>query len=217
VGIDVLLRRFRRANGESKKFWQAYRRAAEFAAPQINDFNTSAGQTKQPNVNNSQVLRSTNAFVCEVISSLTPPNTRWMELEPTMHLVDSIAKDHPSGDGDEIRRALKAEYERITLKFFECIDLSNFYAVEDKFIRAIGLGTGCLLINEIPFGKEFRNPVPFEFIYVPLSSCPSTPATTIASTESSASSAPGKRSFPDYGSTRCPFPTTIGIQSHRGS
>jgi hypothetical protein len=92
-----------------------------------------------------------------------------MELEPTINLVDSIASNYPSGDGDEIRRALKVEYATITRKFFECLDLSNFYAVEDKFVRAIGIGTGCLLINEIPFGKRFKNPVPFEFIYVPIS------------------------------------------------
>jgi hypothetical protein len=168
IGMGDLERRFRRANGDAKKFWEAYRQAAEYAAPQINDFSDTPGATKQPRVNNSQVLRSTNAFVCEVIASLTPPNTRWMELEPTINLIDSIVSEYPAGDTEEITRELKVAYESITRKFFECLDLSNFYAVEDKFIRAIGIGTGCLLINEIPFGKAFKNPVPFEFIYVPI-------------------------------------------------
>jgi hypothetical protein len=92
-----------------------------------------------------------------------------MELEPTINLVDTIVAEYPAGDVDEVTRQLKVAYESITRKFFECLDLSNFYAVEDKFIRAIGIGTGCLLVNEIPFGKAFKNPVPFEFIYVPIS------------------------------------------------
>jgi hypothetical protein len=101
----------------SKKFWEAYRQAAEYTAPQINDFddfNDSPGLSKQQCVNNSQVLRSTNAFVCEVILSLTPPNTRWMELEPTINLVDSRASDFPAGDIDTIQRELKVSYENMT-------------------------------------------------------------------------------------------------------
>jgi hypothetical protein len=167
--IDRLIGRFQRASGEAKHFWEAYKKAAEFAAPQINDFQESKGQTKQPGVNNSQVLRSTNAFVCEVISSLTPPNIRWMELHPTSNLIDSIVSEYSLIDSEEAEKSVKKAYEEITKKFFECLDSSNFYAVEDKFVRAIGIGTGCLLINEIPFGKRFKNSVPFEFIYVPIS------------------------------------------------
>jgi hypothetical protein len=92
-----------------------------------------------------------------------------MELEPTINLVDAIVAEYPIGDVDEATRQLKVAYESITRKFFECLDLSNFYAVEDKFIRAIGIGTGCLLVNEISFGKAFQNPVPFEFICGPIS------------------------------------------------
>ena len=169
LGIERLVEKYRRARGEAEKFWEAYRQAARYAAPQINDFDDNAGQSKQPGVNNSQVLRSTNAFVSEVISSLTPPNTRWMELEPTINLMDSIVGEYGGEDRETIVKELKTSYETITRKFFECLDISNFYAVEDKFIRAIGIGTGCLLINEVPFGKDYRNAVPFEFIYVSIS------------------------------------------------
>jgi hypothetical protein len=169
VAIAPLVERYKRARADAQKFWDAYRTAANYAAPQINDFTDSPGQSKQQSVNNSQVLRSTNAFVSEVISSLTPPNTRWMELQPTINLIDSIAGEYGATDRDTITQQLMASYETITRKFFECLDISNFYAVEDKFVRAIGIGTGCLLINEVPFGRAHRNAVPFEFIYVSIS------------------------------------------------
>jgi hypothetical protein len=74
-GVDIipLVDRYKRARADAQKFWDAYRQAANYAAPQINDFSDSPGQSKQQSVNNSQVLRSTHAFVSEVISSLTPP------------------------------------------------------------------------------------------------------------------------------------------------
>jgi hypothetical protein len=169
VDIGRLVARYSRARSQAKNFWEAYRQAARYAAPQINDFDDSPGQTKQHAVNNSQVLRSTNAFVSEVISSLTPPNTRWMELQPTINLMELVAGQYTGTDRDAMVNKLKASYETITRKFFECLDISNFYAVEDKFIRAIGIGTGCLLINEVPFGREHKNAVPFEFIYVSIS------------------------------------------------
>jgi hypothetical protein len=46
IRIGDLEKRFRQANGDAKKFWEAYRQAAEYAAPQINDFNDTPGVTK---------------------------------------------------------------------------------------------------------------------------------------------------------------------------
>jgi uncharacterized protein involved in outer membrane biogenesis len=172
-GVDIipLVDRSKRARIDAQKFLDAYRQAANHTAAQINDFSDSPGQSKQQSVNNSQVLRSTNAFVGDVISSLTPPNTRWMELQPNINFRDSIAGEYGAVDRDAVAQQLMASYETITGKFFECLDISNFYAVEDKFIRAIGIGigTGCLLINEVPVGKEHKNAVPLEFICVSIS------------------------------------------------
>jgi hypothetical protein len=98
-----------------------------------------------------------------------------MELQPTINLIESIAGEYGAVDRDAVAQQLMASYETITRKFFECLDISDFYAVEDKFIRAIGIGTGCLLINEVPFGREHKNTVPFEFICVSISCSAGTP------------------------------------------
>jgi hypothetical protein len=167
--LEKLKKKYARASGEAKEFWCAYKRAAEYAAPAINTFGQSKAETKQPDVMTSQALRSTNAFISEFISSLTPPNRRWAELKPTDSLVEEIARENDAADVDMIRAQLDVAYEKITKKFFECLDASNFYAVLKQFVLSIGIGTGCLLINDVKPGRQSGNASPFEFIYVPVS------------------------------------------------
>jgi hypothetical protein len=62
----------------------------------------SKGTTKSPGVNTSQALQSTNAFICEFISALTPPNRRWAELQPTTALVEEIAGKGLHRPGDTV-------------------------------------------------------------------------------------------------------------------
>jgi hypothetical protein len=38
-----------------------------------------------------------------------------------------------------------------------------------QFVLSIGIGTGCMLMNELDYGRSAGNAVPFEFIYVPIS------------------------------------------------
>ena len=47
LNIDRLIARFQIANAEAKKFWDAYKKAAEYAAPQINNFEESKEHTKR--------------------------------------------------------------------------------------------------------------------------------------------------------------------------
>ncbi|MDR2576443.1 MAG: head-tail connector protein, partial [Puniceicoccales bacterium] len=169
LDFKTLRRKHLRAVAEAKPFWEAYRRAAEYAAPSINTFCQSKGSTKSPGVNTSQALQSTNAFICEFISALTPPNRRWAELQPTTALVEEIARQNSASDEHAIRSALDVTYETITKKFFECLDSSNFYDVLKQFVLSIGIGTGCMLMNELDYGRGAGNAVPFEFIYVPVS------------------------------------------------
>jgi hypothetical protein len=83
--------------------------------------------------------------------------------------VEEIAGKNPASDEDGIRAALDKSYGAITRKFFECLDASNFYDVLKQFVLSIGVGTGCLLMNELDFGRRSGNAVPFEFIHVPVS------------------------------------------------
>jgi hypothetical protein len=168
--MEKLLARYRRASGEAKLFWEAYKRAAEYAAPEINSFCKSPGLTKSPDVMTSQALRSTNAFISEFIGSLTPPNRRWAELQPTQELVEWVARKAGFPGEDQIRLQLQVQYDAITKKFFECLDASNFYAVLKQFVLSIGIGTGCLLVSDQDSGPESGNRAPFEFIHVPTSS-----------------------------------------------
>jgi hypothetical protein len=169
MDFNTLRKKHRRAVGEAKPFWEAYKRAAEYAAPSINTFGQSKGGTKSPGVNTSQALQSTNAFICEFISALTPPNRRWAELQPTTALVEEIVRQNPALDEDSVRAQLDRSYENITRKFFECLDSSNFYDVLKQFVLSIGIGTGCMLMNELDYGRDAGSAVPFEFIYVPVS------------------------------------------------
>jgi hypothetical protein len=169
IGIDLLRKKHGRAVAEAKPFWEAYKRAAEYAAPSINTFCQSKGTTKSPGVNTSQALQSTNAFICEFISALTPPNRRWADLQPTTKCIELIAEKCTASSIDDIRAELDVIYENITKKFFECLDASNFYDVLKQFVLSIGIGTGCMLMNEIDYGPKSGNAVPFEFIYVPVS------------------------------------------------
>jgi hypothetical protein len=169
VELEKLKKKYVHAAGAAKQFWTAYQRAAEYAAPSINTFGQSDGHTKQPNVATSQPLRSTNAFICEFISSLTPPNRRWAELKPTNSLIEKIASSNSAADINDIEQKLNLIYENITNKFFECLDASNFYAVLKQFVLSIGIGTGCLLISDVEPGPQTGNRAPFEFIHVPVS------------------------------------------------
>jgi hypothetical protein len=165
---NLLKERFARARGRSSAFWDAYRRACEYAAPSINSFTGAEGSTKSPDVSTSQALRSTNAFISFFIGALTPPNRRWAQLRPTINMVREFATRGGFTSIAQAEGVLFGAYDEITSVFFEALDMSNFYAVEDQFVRSIGIGTGCLLINEIPVGRQHRNSVPFEFINVPI-------------------------------------------------
>ncbi|MDR2341022.1 MAG: hypothetical protein LBD72_01655 [Puniceicoccales bacterium] len=96
-------------------------------------------------------------------------NRHWAELKPTDSLVDKIARENDAADVDMIRAQLDVAYEKITKKFFECLDASNFYAVLKQFVLSIGIGTGCLLVNNVKPGRQSGSASPFEFIYVPVS------------------------------------------------
>jgi hypothetical protein len=169
VSIEKLRKKYLRASGEAKCFWQAYKRAAEYAAPSIQTFDKNPGGNNSPNVRTSQALRSTNAFICEFISSLTPPHRRWAELRPTSHLIESIAAASGVDTYEDVEKKLSDSYQRITGKFFECLDASNFYDVLKQFVLSIGIGTGCVLVNELDWGPDSGNAVPFEFIHIPVS------------------------------------------------
>jgi hypothetical protein len=106
IDFATLRKKYARASAEAKPFWAAYKRAAEYAAPSINTFGQAKGASKSPGVNTSQALQSTNAFICEFISALTPPNRRWAELQPTTALVEEIAGKNPATDEDTVRAAL---------------------------------------------------------------------------------------------------------------
>jgi hypothetical protein len=70
-----------------------------------------------------------------------------MELQPTMNLTGNVAGEYGAIDRDTVVQQLMASYETLTRKFFECLDISNFNPVEAKFMRAVGMGTRCLLMN----------------------------------------------------------------------
>jgi hypothetical protein len=90
-------------------------------------------------------------------------------LKPTESLIDEIARENDAADVEKIRAQLDVAYEKITKKFFECLDASNFYAVLKQFVLSIGIGTGCLLVNDVKPGRQSGSASPFEFIYVPVS------------------------------------------------
>lgn len=176
--VENIKKRYNKAKGGAETFFSMYKRAYELCAPNYNNTQPGAfhGQTGQPNVYDSTVSRAADAFVNTFVSTICPPQTRWMELSPSDELVEYLAKQSTNtwdmmSEAEqkqiiqEIDEKLTAEYQKITDKFFSALNQSNFYSVIDQFAHDIFVGMGCLLVQH--GGDYFDSASPLDFTAIP--------------------------------------------------
>lgn len=141
-----LMSRFSKAEGGKQAFYSIYKRCYELSAPNANnvDKGSNFGNTIQPDVYDSTVSRAADSFVNTFVTTIFPPQTRWMELEPSEEVIRDISEVNQI-DPDDVKEQLTAAYQEITDKFFDALNQSNFYSVIDQFSHDVFIGTGCLL------------------------------------------------------------------------
>jgi hypothetical protein len=79
--------RYNKAKTGAENFFSMYKRAYELCAPNYNNTQPGAfnGQTGQPQVYDSTVSRAADSFVNTFVTTICPPQTRWMELTLLMN------------------------------------------------------------------------------------------------------------------------------------
>ena len=123
--------------------------AYEMAMPQRNLYNSSnVGDSRMSGLFTSTGMSSANNFVNNMQNSLTPPFTRWAELEAG----DSV----PEESVNELNIAL----EKLTKQFFTFLDASNFSTSAPEMYYDLMVGTGALLINK----GDHEKPLNFQAI-----------------------------------------------------
>ena len=158
--------RYNKAKTGTENFFSMYKRAYELCAPNYNNTQPGAfnGQTGQPQVYDSTVSRAADSFVNTFVTTICPPQTRWMELTPSDELIDSIAAI-TGKDRQDVQENLTEEYQKITDAFFSSLNQSNFYSVIDQFSHDVFVGTGCLLVQNS--GDYFDSASPLDFTAIP--------------------------------------------------
>lgn len=158
--------RYNKAKTGAENFFSMYKRAYELCAPNYNNIQPGAfhGQTGQPQVYDSTVSRAADSFVNTFVTTICPPQTRWMELTPSDELIDSIVLQTGASRQD-IQEELIKDYQKITDSFFSALNQSNFYSVIDQFSHDVFVGTGCLLVQSS--GDYFDSASPLDFTAIP--------------------------------------------------
>lgn len=164
--IQNILDRYSRAKSGTEKFYSMYKRGYELSAPNYNNVEPGAfqGQTGQPRVFDSTVSRAADAFVNTFITTICPPQTRWMELAPSENLIEELVEETGRSEQD-ISEELRDGYQYVTDQFFVALNQSNFYSILDQFSHDIFLGTGCLLVQNS--GDYFDSASPLDFTAIP--------------------------------------------------
>lgn len=168
--MDELIRdlqeRYQRAKAGAEKFYSMYKRGYELCAPNYNNVEPYAhqGNSGQPQVYDSTVSRAADSFVNTFVSTICPPQTRWMELAPSDSLIEEWANT-TGGSKQQAEEDLSKDYRYVTDQFFSALNQSNFYSVIDQFAHDIFLGTGCLLVQHS--GDYFDSASPLDFTAIP--------------------------------------------------
>lgn len=164
--VQEIKDRYNKARTGAENFFSMYKRAYELSAPNYNNTEPNAyiGKTGQPQVYDSTVSRAADSFVNTFVTTICPPQTRWMELAPSDSLIDKIAFEQQK-DRQDVQEELTAAYQKITDAFFTALNQSNFYSVIDQFAHDVFVGTGCLLVQNS--GNYFESASPLDFTAIP--------------------------------------------------
>lgn len=123
--------------------------AYEIAMPQRNLYSsTDIGNDRMAGVFTSAGMSSVNNFVNNMQNSLTPPFTRWAELD----VGESV--------GEEQEADLAEALEKLTKEIFTFLDASNFSTASAEMYYDLVVGTGALLLNK----GDDKKPLNFQAI-----------------------------------------------------
>jgi len=148
--LKNLKARIKKAEGIKESRRSLDESAYEIAMPQRNLYSgTTSGSSRMSGVYTSMGMSTVNNFVNNMQNNLTPPFTRWAELQAG----DAVGEDQE----EEFNEVL----QKLTDKIFTFLDSSNFATASSEMYYDLVVGTGALLINKGTFDK------PLNFTAVP--------------------------------------------------
>jgi hypothetical protein len=164
--VKDILKRYKNASSGANNFYSMYKKCYELSSPNANNIDQGAnkGSTNQNGVLDSTVSRASDSFVNTFITTIFPPQTRWMELEPSEDLIKAVAKARNLNEED-VHEELTAGYQYVTDRFFDVLNQSNFYSIIDQFAHDVFVGTGVILAQRA--NDMFNNASPVDFTAVP--------------------------------------------------
>lgn len=147
--IKNLKIRIKKAEGKKDERRTLNESAYEMAMPQRNLYSgTNVGDSRMSGLFTSLGMSSANNFVNNMQNSLTPPFTRWAELEAG----DLVPEDQEND--------LNISLEKLTRQFFTYLNASNFSTASSEMYYDLMVGTGALLLNK----GDHENPLNFQAI-----------------------------------------------------
>ena len=156
--IPKLLKRFTKVEARYNQWRSLHQEAMDYATPQRETFTIhTEGQRKSHYVFDSTAEEGIEQFASRIQGSLMPSWTQWIDLV--------AGDDIPKDEEEAVTKALK----ETTDTFFANLNHSNFDTEITPSLLDLGIGTGCILVEENDFDEssalKFTN-IPLAELYV---------------------------------------------------
>lgn len=151
--VAKLLKRFQKAEERYNKWRSLHQEAMDYCTPQRETFTIQAeGQRKNHWVFDSTAEEGIEQFASRIQGSLLPTWQQWMNF--------ASGDDVPEEEKEEVDKQLK----EATDTFFSNLNHSNFDTEITPSLVDLGIGTGCILVEE----NDFDETSAFKFTNIPL-------------------------------------------------
>lgn len=151
--VDKLLKRFQKSEERYNKWRSLHQEAMDYCTPQRETFTIqSEGQRKNHFAFDSTAEDGIEQFASRIQGSLMPTWQQWMNL--------TAGDDIPEDEKEEVDKALS----QATDTFFSNLNHSNFDTEITPSLVDLGIGTGCILVEE----NDFDESSAFKFTNIPL-------------------------------------------------
>lgn len=147
---------------ERWNLWRSlHQEAYDFSMPDRETFRfQTAGQNKNRHVFDSTATLGLSQFSSRIQGGMVPPWQQWMDFQAGTSI--------PEDERDSVDQSLKDA----TDVFFNHINQSNFSTEAAPSFKDLGIGTGAIMVEELPFGEDKV----LQFSNIPLAECyPETP------------------------------------------
>ncbi len=151
--VEKLLKRFSVTESRYNTWRSLHQEAMDYSAPQRETFTIHAeGQRKNHFIFDSTAEEGMEQFASRIQGSLMPSWQQWMNL--------TAGTDVPEEEKEDVDKALKQS----TDVFFANLNHSNFDTEITPSLMDLGIGTGCILVEE----NDFDESSAFKFTNIPL-------------------------------------------------